>query len=321
MRGVSSWLPSLIDNHLEVLGECAGDLHRGDHEAGNRAGIVVRGEEHAQAGHCRHFTWSRGPVRLEPAVAKDQLPRRDQRLEQDASRQLRCALPALNENDRRLDDAQTGVRGDEGHVEEEGIAFGDDLVERQLGERRAAPAAVARGDVAQSQAGDRADIEVGKRTEDDAAQRPVHDADAVEVSRTNYEIGAVCRHLDHRRQVLRVVRQVGVHLADQVGVTGNRETEAFEVRDAKAALSCAMEHAHAPGKLGRKCIGNSSRAIRRLIVEHQYLGARHRQDVGDENRAGSPVRCRSASGRASSSATAALQTAARQSAPIPGPRA
>ena len=85
---------------------------------------------------------------------------------------------------------QAGVGGHERDVEQERVAVRDDAIERQPGERFAAPAAIAGGDVAHVQAGDSADVEVGELAQDDPAERPVHDADAVEVARADDEIGA-----------------------------------------------------------------------------------------------------------------------------------
>ena len=80
------------------------------------------------------------------------------------------------------------------------------------------------------------------------------------------------------------MRQVGIHLADQVGVTGDGVPEALEVRHAAATLAGAMQHPHPAGILHRQSIGHRAGAVGRLIVEHHHLGARHREDVGHQDR-------------------------------------
>ena len=272
------------DHHFIVVGQRRGDLDGGDHQAGDRAGIVVGRKEHAEPGHARHVTWTRRARRSNPAMAQDQLPRRDQRLDQDAARQLRRADPALDENDRRLDDPQPGVRGHERDIEQERVAVRDNAVERQRGQRFAAPAAIAGGDVVQLQAGDGANVEVRERAEDDAAQRPVHDADAVQVARADHEVGAGGGRVDHRRQVLRIVRQVRVHLADEVGVGEDSAAKSFEVGDAQAALAGPMQRLHASRILLAERVGNLAGAVGRLIVEHHHVHAGDRHQIGDEDR-------------------------------------
>ena len=201
------------------------------------------------------------------------------------ARQLRRADAALDENDRRLDDRQARVGGHERDVEQERVAVRDDAIERQPGQRFAAPAAIAGGDVAHVQAGDSADVEVGELAQDDPAQRPVHHADAVEVSRADDEIGAAQRP----------ARSSPAGISDRARgrrPSGRRsrsrcrwrdETLRGRTRRARAGpVRCSADTR--PGKLHAELVGDLAGAVRRLIVEHHDRHARNRHQIRHENR-------------------------------------
>ena len=61
-------------------------------------------------------------------------------------------------------------------------------VERQPRERFAPPAAESAGAVARRELRDRADVLVRERAEKDPVQRPVHDADAIQIARADHDV-------------------------------------------------------------------------------------------------------------------------------------
>ena len=97
-------------------------------------------------------------------------------------------MPPLDEDDRHFADARAARVRFVDHLDEKRVAVGHDAVERQLRQRLAAPAAEAAGAVVGAQPGDGTDVAVGERAEDDALQRPVDHADAVQVARPDDDV-------------------------------------------------------------------------------------------------------------------------------------
>src|ERR1700747_589639 len=81
------------------------------------------------------LTWN--PRALSPRAAvfrafrRNEPPRRDGGLDEHRPRELRLALPPFDERDRRLGDAAALPRRDVQHLDKEGVAVGDETVERQ----------------------------------------------------------------------------------------------------------------------------------------------------------------------------------------------
>ena len=188
---MSSLLPSLMTITSKSSVSWPRPCTASDHQAGDGAGVVIRRKEHAQPWHRGHSSAIRHGRR-------DLIrPWRMISFHGVNSDSIRTPLDSFEAPWRRsmkmIGDstiAEPRVGGHERDVEQERVAVRDDAIERQPGERCAAPAAIAGRDVAHVQAGDRADIEVGERAQDDPPQRPVHDADAIEVARSNHQVGA-----------------------------------------------------------------------------------------------------------------------------------
>ena len=112
-----------------------------------------------------------------------------------------------------------------GHLDQERVAIRRNRVERDLRERLPPPAAVAAGAVAHAQARRRPDVRIGERAQHLAPQRPVLDAAAFAISRPDHQPASrLCRG-HQRRQELGIVREVGVHLAHEVGIALDRPRE------------------------------------------------------------------------------------------------
>ena len=115
-------------------------------------------------------------------------------------------------------------------------------------------------------------------------QRPVHDADAVQVARADDDV-VVGGGRDERRQVLGIVRQVGVHLADEVDVgLRDRLLQAVDIRAAEPALAGAVHDLDAAGILDRQRIGDRAGAVRRSIVDDQHAETGVREHAAREQR-------------------------------------
>ena len=210
-------------------------------------------------------------------------PRHVGRLEDHAARHLRLADAPFDEDDRDLADrAAAAVRLVE-HLDEERVAVRDDPLERHLGQRFAAPAAEAAGAVGDRHPGHAADVAVGEGAQDQPVQRPVDDADALQVARADDQVMAAAqRHLHHLGQVLGIVREVRVHLADEVLGAGARQRQRLDVGAAEPLLAGAVQHLDAVGELAGQRVGDLAGAVGRLVVDHHHAEAGMRDDVAHQ---------------------------------------
>jgi hypothetical protein len=92
------------------------------------------------------------------------------------------------------------------------------------------------------------------------------------------------RGFDQRREVRRIMREVGVHLADQVRVAMKRQAEALDVRAPEAALVGPVDDLQTPKGSARQIVGQLTRAVRRLIVDDHHRVAFVLENLTDERR-------------------------------------
>ena len=78
--------------------------------------------------------------------------------------------------------------------------------------------------------------------------------------------------VDEPTDVGRVVREVAVHLEDQLGAVLERAAEAGEVRGAEALLARAVQDGHAV-ELGGERVRDVSGAVGRVVVDHEHAHA------------------------------------------------
>src|SRR2546423_1866993 len=128
-------------------------------------------------------------LKLSNLSLQAQSPRHDDRLDQHARRDLGDALPPLDEDDRDLTDAAAEALGQVERLDEECITVGDYTVERYFRQRFPAPASIARRAIVRIEARHHPDVPIRKRAQDDSPQRPIHHADAIQVARSDHEIG------------------------------------------------------------------------------------------------------------------------------------
>jgi hypothetical protein len=72
------------------------------------------------------------------------------------------------------------------------------------------------------------------------------------------------------------VREVAVHLQDELGAVGQGAAESVQVGAAEALLARPVEHVH-PVELGREAIRDLAGPVRRAVVdyEHAIVGAEY----------------------------------------------
>ena len=88
-----------------------------------------------------------------------------------------------------------------------------------------------------------------------------------------------------RRQKLRIVRQVRVHLADEIGVAlrSPRESRPGTIGRGRARR-CRCITDTRPGCVRGELVGERARAVRRAIVDDQHPRARMREHAADDQR-------------------------------------
>ena len=99
-------------------------------------------------------------------------------------------------------------------------------------------------------------------------------AAAGDVARADHEVG-VRGGLDQRRDVRRVVREVGVHLDDELGAAGERVLEPGGVGAAEAVLLGAVEDLDRV-ELGGEPVGDLAGPVGRGVVDDEHPVARRR---------------------------------------------
>src|SRR5260221_4643007 len=223
--------------------------------------------------------------RMSGPRAEHEAPGHDQRLDQHVRRQLRLPEPAFDEDDGHLGDAEPSLLGFVQHFDEERVAVGDHGGDRQARERLAAPAAIAAGAVAGGQVRDEPDVAVAERAEQDPGDRPVDDAyPAVHVPRSDHELvrggGA-----DERREVGRIVREIAIHLADELRAPFlDGVQQAVDVRAAETAGPGPMQDLDAAGGILHQLVRDRPRPVRGSIVDDEQAEAVVREDAGRQQR-------------------------------------
>ena len=108
---------------------------------------------------------------------------------------------------------------------------------------------------------------------------PARDVAALDVAGPEYEISlAGAQRLKERRQEPDRMAEVGVHLDDDVRLTGNKVLECRHVGSPEALLGRAVKDGN-----GRLClchlVGQLPRAVWRAVIDDQDVGVR--DDAGD----------------------------------------
>jgi len=114
-------------------------------------------------------------------------------------------------------------------------------------------------------------------------QRPIDDADAVEISGADRDVVRVQR-AQEIRQVGRIVREVSVHLPDGVCTGRDRMPQAVDIRHAQTAWARPMEHFDASIGLPCERVGDFPGPVRRAIVDDEQTG-----EVVLKNQTGDPL--------------------------------
>src|SRR6185369_11811698 len=183
---------------------------------------------------------SRDAPRDGAAAGQAQLPDQRERLEEDLLRHLRLADAAIYEDDGHFFHAQAVLDGAVGHLDLEAVALRAHAIEIELLERGAAEALEAPGQIAHADAEDRARVERAAARDELAHRAPIDRAAAVDVARAEHQVGAGAGARQHDGQVLGVVREVAIHLEEELVVAGQGPLEAGDVGGAEPLLAGAV---------------------------------------------------------------------------------
>ena len=168
-------------------------------------------------------------------------PGDDERLSEDPGGQLRRSVPSTDEQHRCLSDAAPRLGSFAQGFHEKRESFGADSLPMNLSNGGRAPAAVTAGAVFGLKSGDGADIGISPHTECGAVAGPVLETGAFRVPGPDDHIELSCGG-HHRWEEARVVRQVGVHLTDDIDIHRGGFRECFCVGQAEAPFPCPVEH-------------------------------------------------------------------------------
>ena len=151
--------------------------------------------------------------------------------------------------------------GDKQHLDQKRVSVGDEAIERHGGQRLAPPAPVTARAVAGGQPRDLPDVDVREAAQQPPACRPVDDRAAWHIARADHDVRLSGRG-NQRRQMTWIVRQIRVHLADDIDGLVNAPRDAVDVRASQAALAGAVHDVDPPRVRARQPVGHRARAVR-----------------------------------------------------------
>ena len=189
------------------------------------------------------------------------------RLTGDPEGHLRFAHRSIAENDRNLRDAKAGKRRAVRQLDLKAVAARLRLLMLDPLEDLAAEALEPAGQIANRQAEQQARVQRSCPADQTAAQRPRLDDAPVDVARPEHDVGSPGGG-DQGAEVGRVVREVAVHLRDQVVAASERPRESRPIRASQALLPAAVDDLH-PSVLRGQLVRHPARAVGRSVVEDE----------------------------------------------------
>ncbi len=185
---------------------------------------------------------------------------------------LRGPEPAVLEDDRDLADREARVVHAPDHLLEERIARRAHVERVDRLEHGTAVAAKARGAVVHGDAQQPARVEVGEARQRAAAERPVGDPSASDITRSDHYV-VLRGDFEHVRQVARVMAVVAVHREHAVVAVLERMAEAGEVGGAESHLAWTAQQTEAR-LVALRGLHEIARAVRAVIVYYQHVELR-----------------------------------------------
>ena len=196
---------------------------------------------------------------------------------------LRGPEPAVLEDDRDLEDREAGVVHTPDHLLEERIARRAHVERVDRLEHGTAVAAKARGAVVHGNAQQPARVEVGEARQRAAAERPVGDPSAGDITGSDHHV-VLSGDFEHVRQVARVMAVVAVHREHAVVAVLEPVAEAGEVGGAESQLARAAQEMQARLVAAGR-LHEIARTVRAVVVYHQHVELRVlREHVGTERK-------------------------------------
>ena len=103
-------------------------------------------------------------------------------------------------------------------------------------------------------------------------ERPIDDADAVEIPGTDREVVTVSKRAQQVGKIRGIVREVRIHLADGVGAGRDGMPQAVDIGHAQPARTRPMQHFDASVGLACERVGDLPGSVRRAIVDDEQAG-------------------------------------------------
>lgn len=191
----------------------------------------------------------------------------EQRLADDRPRELGLSGAAVDEDDRDLDDAEPGPQHPIGELDLEGVAPRRDGVEVDGFESAAAKALEPAGQVVDRNAEDELRVETAAPTHEPTHEPPISRSASRHVAGAEHEVG-LSGGSDEPGKVGRAVREVTVHLDDEVGAGCERLPEPRQVRRAEALLARAVQHVEERAA-GSQLVGELAGPVGGVVVDDE----------------------------------------------------
>ena len=120
--------------------------------------------------------------------------------------------------------------------------------------------------------GDDAHIARGIERHQHPPHGPVDHIDAREIARPDGHVGTIVgTRRTQTHQVYRIVREIGVHLADIFISVGDGPFEALDICRAEPQLAAAAYQLDTPGVVGHEAADNPGGAVGRIVVDDEYV--------------------------------------------------
>jgi hypothetical protein len=211
------------------------------------------------------------------AVLEGEANDHDEGFADDMAGHLGLSAKALGKNDGHFHDLHTLAPDFVGHLNLETVAVRTDSVEINGLKRAAAETFEPPGRIAEGHAGNEPDIFGGAHAEHEAAQRPVDDADAVDVTGAENKVG-VLGGFDELGDVIGIVGEIAIHLHDEFVILFNGPIEAGAISAAKPPLFRLVQDVNRRMFDG-EFVGHLAGAVGRTAVHNEQVNGELQQTL------------------------------------------
>ena len=179
-------------------------------------------------------------------------------------------MKPVGENDGHLNDTSALSPDPVSELDLEAVTVRTNFVQVDGGEGLFSEALEAAGGIAERHAGDELDVAGCAEAKHEASEGPVDHTDAIAVARAKHEV-AVTRRFQEAWNVLRIVREITVHLENELVVALEGPSKTGAVGSAEAILRGPVQDVRPRLSLGEG-FREGAGAVGRVVVYHQHIG-------------------------------------------------